>query len=144
MSYTLRQLFILGLLNQRVISRWTQLEQGAALLTHVVDVVLVARRRHHDAQLASAGDLYGSSPRHACAVDAGNEGLGLRCRTDANDSALCRHTLIADVDVVTSRRQVKARLIPQRNVAASSRVETQRAFSVGGVVDAGRVVLKGL
>jgi hypothetical protein len=60
---------------------------------------------------------------------------------DADRIALCRPTLIADVDVVTSGRQVQARLKPHSNVAVSGRGK-ERLEPGGGVLGAARVVLE--
>jgi hypothetical protein len=88
----------------------------------------------------SIGIDYDSATGNRSAENARDESRFVCCaNADADRSALCRHTLIADVDVVTSGRLVQARLKPHSNVAVSGRAVLERCEPGGGVVEAARV-----
>src|SRR5207302_4135216 len=95
-------------------------ENGFARLVHRLDPVLETRRGGCRAKLTGGVYLHGCA-RNCCPIDTRNESFGLcSALADANRIGFTSDTGVANVDIVTTRREIYTCGNPQRGVVATA------------------------
>ena len=80
--------------------------------------------------------------RNRYAIDASNKGFGLgSLRADANSTGLASYSAVANIDIVTSCREVYASITPNGDIRGACVVK-ERLETFGRVIEAGAVEKK--